>query len=147
MSERSRRSLAIGADLVDLGIRVYVARVFFLSGLQKLRDWDSTRALFRYEYQVPLLPPDVAAVLGALGELALPVLLALGLATRFAALGLSIVNVVAVVSYWHVLARLEPALAQHVYWATLLLVTLFHGGGRVAIDHWRTRRAARSRAS
>ena len=42
--------------------RLYVAQVFFLSGLTKVRDWDTTLALFMDEYKVPLLPPALAAV-------------------------------------------------------------------------------------
>jgi putative oxidoreductase len=135
LAERARPLLAVGADLVDLAIRLYVARVFFLSGLTKIRDWSSTLALFHDEYHVPLLPPAVAAPLGTFGELVFPVFLALGLGTRFAALGLTFVNVMAVVSYWSFLSTAEAALAQHVFWGTLLLVTLFHGGGRISLDH------------
>ena len=135
LAERARPLLALGADLVDLGIRLYVARAFFLSGLTKIRDWSTTLALFRDEYHVPLLPPAVAAPLAAFGELAFPVFLALGLATRFSALGLTFVNLVAVISYWHVLSTTPAALAQHVFWGTLLLVSLFHGGGRISLDH------------
>jgi putative oxidoreductase len=132
----ARPWLAVGADLLDLWIRLYVAGVFIASGLTKLRDWDSTLALFRDEYHVPLLPPAVAAPLGTFGELVFPLFLILGLGTRFASLGLGFVNLVAVVSYWHVLSTTAPALAQHMYWGTLLLVTLFHGPGRLSLDHW-----------
>ena len=59
--------------------RGYVAEAFFKSGLTKLRDWDITLALFQDEYKVPLLPPEVAAVMGTCGELVLPVLLLLAL--------------------------------------------------------------------
>jgi len=131
-----RDRLAPLTDLLDLGIRLYVARVFFLSGLTKIRDWDITVALFEDEYHVPLLPPELAALAGTAGELAFPVLLAIGLGSRFAALGLALVNVMAVVSYWHVLKDAEPALAQHVFWGVLLLVTLLHGPGRLAVDAW-----------
>ena len=133
LHDRIRPALALGADLLDLGIRLYVAKVFFWSGLTKIRDFDTTLLLFRDEYRVPLLPPAVAAVLGTFGELVFPVFLALGLGARLAALGLSFVNVMAVVSYWHVLSTAEPALAQHVFWGTLLLVTLFHGPGRFSL--------------
>jgi len=139
IADRTRAPLAVGADLLDLGLRIYVGKVFFMSGLVKIRDWDSTLALFSDEYHVPLLPPPVAAVLGTFGELVFPIFLVLGLGTRFAALGLSFVNVMAVVSYWHVLSTLEPALAQHFFWGTLLLVTLFHGAGRISVDHLLTR--------
>jgi putative oxidoreductase len=106
--------------------RMYVAQVFFLSGLTKLRDWDTTLALFADEYHVPLLPTPVAAAMGTAGELVLPVLLVLGLGGRFAALGLSVVNVVAVVS----LADIAPAaLQQHITWGVLLAGLAVFGTG------------------
>ena len=138
--DRARRFLNGGANVLDLAIRVLVARDFFLSGLTKIRDWDTTLALFQDEYHVPVLPPELAAIGGTFGELFFPVLLVLGLGTRFAAVGLSLVNVMAVVSYWHVLKDLEPALAMHVTWAILLLVSLFHGPGKISLDAWIWRR-------
>ena len=121
-------------SLLDLGIRLYIAKVFFLSGLTKIRDWDTTLTLFQEEYHVPVLPPEIAAVMGTAGELVLPVFLAVGLATRFAALGLTFVNIMAVVSYWYFLKTAEPALAQHVYWGVLILVILLHGPGKISVD-------------
>ena len=116
-----------------LAARLYVAQAFFLSGLTKLRSWDSTLALFMDEYKVPVLPPEVAAVAGTTGELVLPVLLALGLAGRFAAAGLSVVNVVAVIS----LAEIAPAaLSQHMLWGSLLVVVLLWGPGRWSLDRF-----------
>lgn len=122
------------ASLLDLGIRLYISKVFFLSGLTKIRDWDTTLTLFREEYHVPVVPPELAAFMGTAGELMLPVFLTIGLATRFAALGLTFVNIMAVVSYWHVLNMAEPALAQHVYWGVLILVILLHGPGKLSLD-------------
>ena len=117
--------------LALLSARLFVAQAFFMSGLTKLRDWDTTLALFADEYHVPLLTPEVAAVLGTAGELALPVLLAIGLAGRFAAASLSVVNVVAVWS----LAEIAPAaLGQHQLWGTLLLGLLLWGPGRWSLD-------------
>ena len=72
-------------------------------------------------------------------------LLLLGLAGRFSALSLSFVNIVAVVSYWHVLGKNEAALASHYYWGLLLLVTLLHGPGKLSLDHW-IRRWAEARS-
>lgn len=115
----------------QLAARLYVAKVFFLSGLTKIRDWDTTLALFADEYHVPLLPPELAAPLGTAGELALPVLLVLGLGGRFAAAGLSVVNVVAVLSLAEIA---EAALQQHVFWGSLLLGLLLWGPGRWSLD-------------
>ena len=117
--------------LAALLARAYIAQVFFLSGLTKLRDWDTTLLLFTEEYQVPLLPPEVAAILGTAGELGLPVLLLFGLAGRFAALGLSVVNAVAVFS----LADIAPAaLQQHITWGVLLAALALYGVGRWSVD-------------
>src|SRR5262245_64080379 len=86
-----------------LATRVYVSWVFLKSGYLKISDWGQTLALFHDEYRVPLLPPDIAAVLGTAGEIAFPLLLIPGLMGRVGALGLSFMNVMAVISYAHVL--------------------------------------------
>jgi putative oxidoreductase len=113
--------------------RAYVAYCFFLSGLTKLRDWDTTLALFADEYKVPLLPTSVAAVMGTAGEIVLPILLVLGLGWRIPALGLSVVNVVAVIS----LAEIAPAaLQQHITWGVLLAGLAVFGSGPWALDNW-----------
>jgi len=117
--------------LAQLAARFYVAQAFFLSGLTKIRDWETTLALFNDEYKVPLLSPTVAAFAGTTGELVLPVLLLLGLAGRFAALGLSVMNVVAVVS----LAEIAPAaLQQHQLWGSLLVGLALWGPGKWSLD-------------
>jgi putative oxidoreductase len=130
---RLRDLLETLQPLAQLAARLYVAQAFFASGLTKLRDWDITLALFADEYHVPLLSPPVAAAMGTAGELVLPVLLALGLAGRFASLGLSVVNVVAVIS----LAEIAPAaLQQHMLWGSLLIGLVLWGPGRLSLDHW-----------
>lgn len=133
LAERGVAALESLQPLALLAARLYVAQAFFLSGLTKLRDWDTTLALFADEYQVPLLPPDVAAVLGTAGELVLPVLLALGLMGRLSALGLFVVNAIAVVSLMEVA---PAALQQHVFWGSLLLGLLLWGPGRWALDRF-----------
>jgi putative oxidoreductase len=111
--------------------RLYLAQAFFLAGLTKIRDWDITLLLFTEEYSVPLLSPEVAAVMGTAGELVLPVLLAFGLAGRFAALGLSVVNLVAALS----LPEIAPAaLQQHITWGVLLATLVLYGLGKWTID-------------
>ena len=131
--ERSAASLGWLQPAAQLAARCYVASVFFASGLTKLRDWDTTLALFADEYHVPLLSPTVAAWLGTGGELVLPVLLVLGLFGRFAALGLSVINGVAVLSLMDVP---DPALMAHVFWGSLLLALLLWGPGRWSLDRF-----------
>jgi putative oxidoreductase len=119
-----------------LGVRLYVANVFFKSGLTKIASMDTTIQLFTYEYQVPLLSPELAAYLGTGAELVLPVLLALGLGGRFAAAALFVFNIVAVISY----PDLNPVgFMQHQFWGTLLLIPLLYGPGKLSLD-WILRR-------
>lgn len=115
-----------------LALRLYLARVFFLAGLTKIQDWDTTLFLFSEEYRVPLLSPTLAAVLGTAGELLLPPLLLLGLAGRFAALGLFVLSIMAVLSYWHALDG--SALEFHLQWGLMLLLLLATGPGKLALD-------------
>ena len=119
--------------LAALAARVYVAQVFFLAGMTKLRDWGTTLALFTDEYKVPLISPTSAAVSGTAGELVLPVLLVLGLAGRFSAIGLFVVNAVAVIA----LTEIAPsALQQHILWGALLAALAIYGVGRWSVDKW-----------
>ncbi len=147
ITERVRLLCAPLADVLHLAIRLHVANVFFKSGLTKIEDWDKTVFLFQEEYRVPLLPPEAAAFLGTFGELAFPVLLALGIGTRFAAASLWVVNLLAVVSYWHVLGGNEAALNTHFYWGLLLLVLLVDGPGRLSLDQWILRCAGSAAAT
>lgn len=133
LGEHAVRGLQTLQPLALLGARVYVAGVFFRSGLTKLRDWDTTIALFENEYHVPLLDPTVAAWLGTGAELLLPVLLVFGLFGRFAAAGLSVVNVVAVLSLTDIP---EPALLGHLFWGSLLLALLLWGPGAISLDRF-----------
>ncbi len=128
-----RRGLDFLAPCADLALRLWVANVFWKSGLTKIQSWDSTLALFTYEYSVPLLSPEVAAYFGTFTELFFPVLLVLGLAGRFAAVVLFIFNIIAVLSYPGLMAA---GIEQHQIWGLMLLVTLAHGPGKLSLDHW-----------
>jgi putative oxidoreductase len=107
---RIRAGFDFLAPVADLAIRLWVATAFFKSGLVKIQSWESTLALFTYEYSVPVLTPETAAYLGTFTELVFPVFLALGLAGRFSAAVLFIFNIVAVISYP---ALNEVVLEQH----------------------------------
>lgn len=128
-----------------LGSRIYVSWVFLKSGYLKLSDWESTVALFEYEYHVPLLPPTLAAILGTAGELVFPVLLILGLFGRMSALGLQAVNVLAVISYSHVLFQegFAAAIGQHYLWGYILAVLALYGPGAWSLDNWLLARRVR----
>ncbi len=133
-----------GGSLLSLAIRLYVGWQFFKSGLTKINDWSTTLALFRDEYTVPLLPPEVAALMGTMGELTLPILLFVGLLSRPAALGLLAVNVMAVVSYPQLFKFECPAaINDHFYWGVLLLVIFAFGPGRLSLDRWLSARAGK----
>ena len=149
MSERESspsvvRFYAACAELADrlqplfaLAIRLYLARVFIVSGLVKLGNWTGTLGLFENEYHVPLLPPHVAAYLGTAAELGLPIFVLLGLGTRAAAIALFVFNLVAATSY----PDLSPAgMKDHILWGALMLVLVFYGPGRIAVDSWLARR-------
>lgn len=124
-----------GGAVMSLVIRLFVGWQFFKSGLTKISDWSTTLALFRDEYQVPVLPPEPAALIATIGELALPVLLLLGLLSRPAALGLFCVNLIAVISYPQLFKFECPAaINDHFYWGMLLLVLVAIGPGRASLD-------------
>ena len=116
--------------------RLYVSWQFLKSGYLKISSWDVTLDLFREEYRVPLLPPELAAVVGTFGELAFPILLILGLFGRLSAVGLFAVNVMAVVSYAHVLYSegFEAAVGQHYLWGFMLAMLAIYGPGAWSLD-------------
>jgi putative oxidoreductase len=128
------------APVTLLAARFYVGWAFFSSGLTKLNNWDSTLFLFEEEYSVPLLPYELAAYLGTAAEIVLPLLLMAGLASRFSAFGLFLVNIVAVISLEDIAAA---AYAQHVLWGVLLLQVVIFSGGRFAVDHLVKRQLAK----
>jgi putative oxidoreductase len=131
--------------LLLLGTRWFVSWQFLKSGWLKLTTWDTTLELFRSEYHVPVVPPTFAAIAGTFGELFFPMLLVLGWFTRVGALGLFAVNLMAVVSYWHVLGSegFEAALGQHVLWGYMIAVLAIMGGGSISLDDLLERRASR----
>ena len=131
--QRSVRALEALQPVAQLAARLYLAKVFVLSGLTKVRDWETTIALFTDEYHVPLLPPELAAWLGTGIELLAPLLLVLGLGGRAAALALFALNAVAVVSLMDVA---DAALQQHIFWGSLLIGLVLWGPGRWSVDAW-----------
>jgi putative oxidoreductase len=131
--------------------RIAIAGVFWRSGQTKIEGlaidlvegrvelgWPRLSAsavdLFRDEYRLPLLAPELGATLAALGEHALPLLLLLGLGTRFAALGLLAMTLVIQLLVY------PGAWPTHGTWAAVLLWLMARGPGVLSIDHWLARR-------
>jgi putative oxidoreductase len=133
------QSVAFGLDkllpLVDLAARIYIGKIFFMSGLNKVQDWETTLYLFNNEYQVPLLSPDIAAVMGAAGELVLPILLVLGLFTRFSAVGLFVLNIFAVIAYYPTLITFPAAIQDHIEWGILLAILMANPVHQFTLDY------------
>ncbi len=118
--------------LLALVARLGIAGVFWQSGRTKVEGWlsvtDSAVALFRDEYRLPLLPPEIAAHAGAYAEHLLPLLLVLGLGTRWAALGLlGMTAVIQTLVY-------PDAWPTHLSWAAPLLYLAARGGGKLSLD-------------
>ena len=132
LTKLGRRLLDSMAPAADLILRLWVANAFFQSGLTKIESFDSTIALFTYEYRVPILSPVVAAYAGTFTELFFPVLLAVGLAGRLNAFVLFVFNIIAVLSYP---GLNEVGLEQHQIWGLMLLLIICRGPGRVSLDH------------
>ncbi len=119
-------------DIVTLALRIFPAMVFFQSGRTKVEGLfsikDSTWFLFEHEYALPIIPSDLAAVLGTTAEHVLPILLILGLFTRFAALGLlGMTAVIEIFVY-------PDAWVTHGLWAAAFLAVIVLGPGRLSLD-------------
>lgn len=143
---RIRRWLeSVPYSILALPLRFGVAWIFWNAGQVKLINWQRTIELFRDEYQVPLLPPELAANMALSIELTAPILLMLGLFTRFAVLVLlGMTAVIQVFVY-------PDAWPTHLQWTAMNLVLLCRGAGAVSIDHflwqrfaprWRTKPAS-----
>jgi putative oxidoreductase len=128
------RNLAerIPHSLVALLSRVAVANIFWRSGQTKVSGFsirEETFYLFREEYKVPLLPPDLAAYLATTAEHVFPILLVIGLATRLSALGLfgmtMVIQLFVVPGGW----------PEHLLWLALLVAIIARGPGAISLDH------------
>lgn len=124
-------------SVLALVFRLYLANVFFSAGLTKIKSWNTTLELFAYEYTVPLIPSDLAAYMSTAAELVLPVLLVLGLGSRFSALGLFILNYVAAISY----PDISPAgINDHYFWGVMCLSLFIYGPGKASLDQFIAKR-------
>lgn len=140
-------------SLIALIGRFSIAAIFWKSGQTKVEGFavdlvagefrfgwpqlsDSALELFRSEYRLPLLPPELAAPLAAFGEHVFPLLILIGLATRFSALALLVMTLTIQIFVY------PDAYPTHGVWATVLLVLIARGPGAISLDHWLFRRPA-----
>jgi putative oxidoreductase len=112
-------------------LRLWLGWVFISAGLTKFNHWDSTLFLFEYEYQVPLIPWQLAAYVGTAAEVILPMFVVIGLITRPMALALFGFNIVAVISYPSIW---DSGFLDHQLWGLMILVVLLYGAGRWSLD-------------
>jgi len=133
--EKANNFLSWFQWLLLLVFRCYVAYVFIRSGMQKIGDWETTMMLFEYEYKVPLLSFQLAAYLSTFGELVFPIFLFAGLGTRWFAILVQIINVMAVISYYSTLVK-GAGLVYHMLYGTMLCTSMVYGGGKLSLDHW-----------
>ena len=123
--------------LIALSARIFPAAVFWQSGQTKVAGWHlkpSAIALFQNEYQLPLIDPTVAAYLSACSEHLFPILLVIGLATRFAAFALLFMTAVIEIFVY------PGAWPTHGVWATCFLLLIARGAGACSLDHFIARR-------
>jgi putative oxidoreductase len=123
----------LGHSFLALVARVSIAAVFFQSGRTKVEGFltitEGTYELFRAEYRLPLVPPEIAAHLSAYVETFVPILLVLGLATRLSAFVLlGMTTIIEIFVY-------PDAWPTHLSWAAILLYLIARGGGRLSVDH------------
>jgi NADH dehydrogenase FAD-containing subunit/uncharacterized membrane protein YphA (DoxX/SURF4 family) len=122
----ARGVLAAAAPFVDLWVRLCLARVFFVSGMLKVGNWQTALELARHEYPVTWLDPHTAAVLGATVEVAGSVLLAIGLLVRPAALGMLVLSLVIQFAFQH--------LDINLVWAAMFGWYVVRGPGPLSLD-------------
>ena len=127
--------------LLAIAVRVAIVNVFWNSAQTKINDWevmgqslkffnlnDSTFFLFQYEYNVPLIPHNVAAYMATATEFFLSLAIALGFMTRLSALGLlgmtAVIQIFVYPSAW----------PEHLFWAIGLLYLVRYGAGPISVD-------------
>lgn len=129
----NRLAARIPADPVALMLRVFPALVFWQSGQTKVEGFrikESTWFLFEQEYALPLIPPEMAAVMATVAEHLLPVLMILGLLTRLSAFGLLAMTAVIQIFVY------PDAWMTHGLWAAALLAVVARGPGTWSADNW-----------
>ena len=124
---------AVPYSVLAMPLRLGVAWIFWSSAQVKLINWQRTIDFFAEEYRVPILPPELAASLSLAIEIACPILLVLGLLSRFAVVVLMGMTAVIQIFVY------PEAWPTHLQWVAMMLVLLCRGAGKFSLDHllWR----------
>lgn len=109
------------------GLRLWIANIFWKSGLTKIADWETTISLFEEEYKVPFISTELAAYLATGVELGAPILLLIGLGSRFSAAALLVVTLIIECTYM--------SFEIHKIWALVSLIIIFQGPGVFSVDY------------
>src|SRR5215207_1255084 len=123
---------SIPDSLLSLVARIAAGGEFWRSGQTKIEGLhikDSTFFLFREEYMVPLLPPDLAAYMATFSENVFSVLLIVGLASRLSAVWLLVMTAIIQIFVY------PSGWPDHILWTTALLVVISRGPGIISLDH------------
>ena len=107
-------------------MRFWIAKIFWYPSLTKIGSWRSTIYLFKYEYAVPIIPAELAAILATAKKYPLLFLLVIGLMMRLA--GLPVLCVIAIIQFTHL------DLIDHLYWVLLLSTIIFYGTDGYSLD-------------
>lgn len=121
-----------GWPLLQLCMRLWIAHIFWRAGKLKVKHWDATLSLFKYEYKVPYIAADYAAYFATSMEILCAILLALGLLTRLATLPLLLMTITIQFTYM--------SSHEHIYWVFLLTTLLLKGAGPISLDAFICRR-------
>lgn len=140
-------------SLASLVLRLTIARMFFKAGWLKLTNQEGAADLFQYEWfsdenwwmvqigaeEIPRLLAVILGLLATFGEIVLPILLVLGLFTRFAAAGLMVMTLVIVTLVYPLWTPdgLRFWWNDHVWWFAILLAVMAFGGQKFSVDYWR----------
>ena len=124
---------AVPYSVLAVPLRLGVAWIFWSSAQVKLINWERTIQFFTDEYRVPILPPEIAASMALAIEITCPILLVLGLFTRFALIVLMAMTAVIQIFVY------PEAWPTHLQWFAMMLVLLCRGAGTLSADHllWR----------
>ncbi|WLQ12573.1 DoxX family protein [Hahella aquimaris] len=121
-----------------LAIRIYLAKIYFMSGMTKIKSWSTTLALFEYEYSVPVVSPAFAAYSSTAVELICSVLLVVGFGARIGAAGLLVLSIVGIYSAAELIGAV--GVKELLFWGGLLSVIVAYGPGLLSADHWLRKR-------